>query len=117
MKYKELIKNIDKNQLENYYSNHLPSECMKEFKIPSNYILNRILDEFKIKRHSASENTSIQMKNMSDEARKERENKISQSSVGRQVSDETRKKISEAEKGKKHVFKSEETFLKSCSTR
>lgn len=57
MNYKELIKNIDKNQLENYYSNHLPSECMKEFKIPSNYIPNRILDEFKIKRHSVSENT------------------------------------------------------------
>lgn len=117
MKYKELIKNIDKNKLENYYSNHLPSECMKEFNIPSNYILNRILDEFKIKKHSASENTSIQMKNMSNEIRKERSNKISTSNTGRQVSEETRRKISEAEKGKKHNFKSQETYLKSCATR
>ena len=117
MKYKEIIKNIDKNQLENYYSNHLPSECMKKFNIPSHHIFNRILDEFNIRRHSASENTSIQMKNMSEENKKIRRNKISQSNSGRCVSEETRRKISEAEKGKKRNFKSQETYLKSCSTR
>lgn len=117
MKYKELIENIDKEELETYYSNHLPCECMREFNIPSNYLFNQILSKFNIKKHSASDNTSIQMKNMSEKDKKIRGNKISSSNIGRQVSEETRKRISEAEKGKKHIFKSQETYLKSCSTR
>lgn len=115
--YKEIIKSIDKNTLEKYYSNHLPCECMKEFGIPSHWVFNRILNEFNIKKHSASENTRIQMKNMSLQEKMNRGAKISASNMGRKVSEETRKKISETEKGKKHKFKSLETFLKSCSTR
>lgn len=64
MIYKKIIDRIDKKELEIYYNNHLSKDVLKYFNIPSNYILNRILDDYNIRRRTPSETTQLQFKLM-----------------------------------------------------
>ena len=97
--YKEIVKNLDKDELNNYYKNHLPCDVCKKFDIPSPYLLKQILKYFNIKPHTPAENTKIQFDSMSEHERIERGKKISESNTGREVPQEVRDKISKSQIG------------------
>lgn len=80
-----------------YYKNHIPSEMMKKYDIPSLYLFHQILNYFKVTPHTAKENTNIQFKNMSVDDKIKRGNKISSNSTlkGRKRTEEERKHIKE----------------------
>lgn len=94
IKYKDLAQKINKEELEKFYKGHLPWETMNKFDICSYYLLKKILQYFNIKAHTSQENTYIQMQNMTESEKIARGNKISQSNMGRTLSEETREKIS-----------------------
>lgn len=99
-KYKDLIKSISKQELEDYYKDHLPSETCEKFNIESPYLLKQILKVFDIPVHTPAENTRIQFDRMDSEARAERGKKISSSNMGRTFSPETIEKIRQGNIGK-----------------
>ena len=99
-KYKEILNRIDKKELEDYYRTHLPKDTCKKFNIESFYLLKTILKRLGIPPHTPRENSIIQFSNMSDEERNSIINRIVSSNYGRVVSAETRKKISDAQRGK-----------------
>lgn len=97
--YKEIAININKSELEEFYSNNLPRDVMKKFDIPTPYLLKQVLKYFGITPHTPAENTRIQFENMSDSDRIERGRKISKSNIGREFPQDVRDKISSSQKG------------------
>ena len=102
--YVELAKNIDKQELIDYYYNHLPSQTIEKFNIPSLYLLKQVLSYFELPKMTNAQITKIQMSTMTDEEKLNRGEKISSSNKNREVSEETRKKISESQKGKPRPY-------------
>ena len=86
-------------EFEDFYMNHLISDVVKKFELPSIHIAHMIREYYNIPKHTPHENTIIQFANMSEEDRIKRGQKIGKSSQGRVISEETRKKISESQKG------------------
>lgn len=114
--YKEIAHNLNKEEVERYYQNHLPKDVCEHFGFNQIYFY-RIFDYLGIKRRNASDNTKLQMSIMDVESRTLRGQKISKSNIGKKVSDETKKKISDTQLGKPKTFKSEESKQRSVQTR
>ncbi len=95
--YKEIAKSLDKTKLEDYYKTHLPKDVCTHFGFKQSYFI-KIFDYLNIPRRTAAENTKIQFKYYDNSIRNK---KIGESNKGRQVSQETRLKISTSQKGVK----------------
>lgn len=106
-KYKEIAKVLNKEELSNYYKNHLSSDVCNKFDIPSPYLLKQILKFFDIPQHTPAENTKIQFENMSSTEKLERGRKISESNMGREIPQEVRNKISISQIGIPKITKKE----------
>lgn len=97
--YKDLADRINKQELIDYYRDHLPQETCQKFNIPTPYLLKQVLAYFQIPAHTAAENTRIQFNRMSEEDKLNRSNKISQSSKSHPTPQSVRDKISASQRG------------------
>ena len=84
---------INREELANFYSNHIPKECMEKFEIPTLYLFNKVLECFNIERRTKSEIIKNMHLNMDEETKAIRAKKWSSSRLGHEVSQETRCKI------------------------
>lgn len=92
--------NIDKNKLAEYYSNHIPRDCIKEFNLPSLYIFNKLLDIFEIPKRSKSDMIKQLMDEMPEEWKVKRNIVFTNYRNTHSFTAETRQKISIGNKGK-----------------
>lgn len=93
--YKEIANSLDKTKLEDYYKTHLPKDVCTYFEFKQSYFI-KIFDYLGIPRRTAAENTKIQFKYYDNSIRNK---KVGESNKGRQVSQETRLKISTSQRG------------------
>ena len=93
--YKEIANSLNKTEVENYYLTHLPKDVCEHFGFHQKYF-QRVFDYLNIPRRTASENTKIQFQYYDNT---ERNLKCGASHIGLKCSEETKKKISEAQKG------------------
>ena len=103
--YKDIANNLDKKELIDYYSTHLPKDVANHFNFDKKYFI-RIFDYLGIPRRTAKENTEIQFKYYDNS---DRNIKIGLSHKGSKRSDKARNNMSLAQKGKP---KSENTKIK-----
>ena len=97
--YKDLADKINRQDLIDFYKDHLPEETCQEFNIPNLYLLRQVLAYFQIPMHTKAETTKIQFERMSEQDKVARGKKISASNKGHETPQEVRNKISQTQKG------------------
>ena len=93
--YKDIANNLNKEEFEEYYLEHINKEVCEHFNFNPRYLY-RILDYFGIQRGSYKKFSTASKYACTPERNK----KVSLSNIGREFSQETREKISKSQKGK-----------------
>lgn len=98
--FKEIADKLNKAELENYYKTHLTDEVCKHFNFDKIYFY-RIFNYLQIPLRSLSETRKLFWETAPKELVNEMKSNFVNHLNGRAVSEETKKKISESNKGKK----------------